>query len=70
VTSRAMPAPVIDDRVLAQIEANFLRPPDAWPSPAEIDLAETLGPLVDLFDDDEDDWKTSKVLSRYGGCCA
>ena len=64
-----MPAPVIDERVLAEIEATFLRVPASWPSPAEIDLAENLAPLVDGLGDEED-WKSSKVLSRYGGCCA
>ena len=70
MTSRAMPAPAIDERVLAEIEASFLRAPDPSPSPAEIDLAETLGPLAELFGGEEDVWKSSKVLSRYGGCCA
>jgi hypothetical protein len=65
-----MPAPVIDERVLAELEANFLRRTDSCPAPAEIDLADMLLPVVAFIDDDEDAWKQSKVLSRYGGCCA
>ncbi len=66
--SQAMHAPVSDESVLEQLEAEFLRTPSLWPSPWEIDLAEMLAPAVGRTDVDPV-CKTTKIKSRYGGCC-
>jgi hypothetical protein len=63
-----MPAQVSDERVLEQLEAEFLRSPSLWPSQSEIDFAELLAPAIGRTDVDPV-CKTTRIKSRYGGCC-
>jgi hypothetical protein len=68
VNSQTMPAPVSDERVLEQLEAEFVRGPSFWPLPSEIDLAEMLAPAIGRTDFDPV-CRTTRIRSRYGGCC-
>ena len=43
---QTIPAPASDDEVLEELEAEFLRTPGSEWSPSEIDLAETLAPVI------------------------
>jgi hypothetical protein len=68
MSTETMPAPISDDRVLEQLEAEFLRSPSFWPSPSELDLAEMLDPAIGRSDFDPV-CRTTRIRSRYGGCC-
>jgi hypothetical protein len=68
MSTETMPAPISDDRVLEQLEAEFLRSPGFWPSPSELDLAEMLDPAIGRSDFDPV-CRTTRIRSRYGGCC-
>jgi hypothetical protein len=68
VNSQTLCAPIGDDSVLEQLEAEFLRSPGFWPSPSEIDLAEMLAPAIGRSDVDPV-CRTTRIRSRYGGCC-
>jgi hypothetical protein len=68
MNSQTMPAPVSDESVLEQLEAEFLRSPSLWPSPSEIDLAELLAPAIGRTDVDPV-CRTTRIKSKYGGCC-
>jgi hypothetical protein len=67
MNSETMPAPV-DESVLEQLEAEFLRSPSLWPWPPEVDVAEMLAPAIGRTDVDPV-CKSTKIKSRYGGCC-
>ncbi len=62
-----MPAPVDDDQVLEQLEAAFLLIPAFCPSPSEIDLAETLAPVIGRVDHDPACRITRVKTNRW--CC-
>jgi hypothetical protein len=68
MNSQTMPSPVSDERVLEQLETEFLRSPSLWPSPSEIDVAELLAPAIGRTDFDPV-CRTTRIRSRYGGCC-
>jgi hypothetical protein len=68
MSSQTTPPPVSDERVLEELEAEFLRSPSSWPLPSEIDLAEMLAPAIGRSDVDPV-CKSTKIKSRYGGCC-
>jgi hypothetical protein len=68
MNGQTMPSPVSDERVLEQLEAEFLRSPRLWPSPSEIDVAELLAPAIGRTDFDPV-CRTTRIRSRYGGCC-
>jgi hypothetical protein len=68
MTSQEMAAPVSDESVLEQLEAEFLRNPSLLPSPSEIDVAELLAPAIGRTDFDPV-CRSTRIRSRYGGCC-
>jgi hypothetical protein len=68
MNSETMPAPVSDESVLEQLEAEFLRSPSPWPSASEVDVAEMLAPAIGRTDIDPV-CRTTRIKSRYGGCC-
>jgi hypothetical protein len=68
MSSQTMPPPVSDERVLEELEAEFLRSPSFSPLPSDIDLAEMLAPAIGRSDVDPV-CKSTKIKSRYGGCC-
>ena len=71
MSSQTISPPVSDERVLEQLEAEFMRVPSVSLSPPEIDLAETLAPAVRrTYDDPVGATKRKTVMrSRTGGCC-
>ena len=71
MSSQTMCTPVDDERVLERLEAEFLRSPGVWPSPAGIDLAEMLAPAIRRTHDDPvgSASMSTMVRSRHGGCC-
>lgn len=71
MSSQTISSPVSDERVLEQLEAEFMRIPMVSLSPSELDLAETLAPAVRrTFDDPVCGNKRKTVMrSRTGGCC-
>jgi hypothetical protein len=68
MNSQTMSSPVSDERVLEQLEAEFLRSPSLWPSPSEVDVAELLAPAIGRTDLDPV-CRTTRIRSKYGGCC-
>jgi len=68
VNTQTKPAPVSDERVLEQLEAEFLRNRSFSAVPSETDLAEMLAPAIGRVDVDPVCGKT-RIKSRYGGCC-
>jgi hypothetical protein len=68
MSTETMPAPISDESLLEQLEAEFLRSPSFWPSPSEIDLAEMLAPAIRRSDIDPVCGRTV-IRSKYGGCC-
>ena len=68
MTSQEMAAPASDESVLEQLEAEFLRGPTLWPSPSQIDVAELLAPAIGRTDFDPV-CRSTRIRSRYGGCC-
>jgi hypothetical protein len=68
MTSQEMAAPVSDESVLEQLEAEFLRNPSLLQSPSEIDVAELLAPAIGRTDFDPV-CRSTRIRSRYGGCC-
>jgi hypothetical protein len=68
MNSQTMSSPVSDERVLEQLEAEFLRTPSLWPSPSEVDVAELLAPAIGRTDLDPV-CRTTRIRSKYGGCC-
>jgi hypothetical protein len=59
---------LLEAAVLEQLEAEFLRSPSLWPSPSEIDVAELLAPAIGRTDFDPV-CRSTRIRSRYGGCC-
>jgi hypothetical protein len=68
VKSQTMPATVSDERVLEELEAEFLRSPSFWPLPSESDLGGMLAPAIGRSDVDPV-CKSTLVKSKHGGCC-
>jgi hypothetical protein len=68
MNSQTMPAPVSDDSVIEQLEAEFLRGPSHWPSPSEINVEELLAPAIYRTQVDPV-CRSTRIKSRYGGCC-
>jgi hypothetical protein len=68
MSSQTMPPPVSDERVLEELEAEFLRSPSFSPLASEIDLAEMLAPAIGRSDVDPV-CRSTRIKSRYGGCC-
>jgi hypothetical protein len=67
VASQTIPAPVSEERVLEQLEAEFLLSPDPWLSPQELDLAETLAPAIGRVHADPA-CRVTRIMTRRG-CC-
>jgi hypothetical protein len=71
VSTQTICTPVDDERVFERLEAEFLRSPSVWPSPAGIGLAEMLAPAIRRTYDDPfgGESMSTMVRSRHGGCC-
>ena len=68
MSSQTIPAPVDNERVLEQLEAEFLHSPAFDPARSEFDLAELLSPAVRCVHDDLGRlYYTKKRTGRY--CC-
>jgi len=68
MNTQKKPAPVSDEDVLEQLEAEFLRSPSALPLTSEVDFAEMLAPAIGRTDVDPVCGRT-RIRSMHGGCC-
>jgi hypothetical protein len=72
VSRQMISSPVDDERVLEELEAEFLRRPSGWPTPSEVDLAETLAPATRRSSDEPVGAEKRGTMIRCPGkktCC-